>query len=71
MHRLGEDDVLVSKASFEAMRDLMYRIEAALQDVDIDLGSGADPEEYRVALWHLYQAAGDVRAFSFEPKAVG
>ncbi len=48
----------------------MYRIESALQDVDGDLRSGADPEEYRKALWHLYRAAGEVRTVSFEPKAL-
>jgi len=71
VHRLGDDDVLVSRTAFEAIRDLMYRIEAALQDVDEDLRSGANPDEYRKALWHLYQAAGEVRAVSFEPRAAG
>ena len=69
-HRLGTDEVLISRSSFEGMRDLIYRIEAALQDVDADLASGADPDEYRKALWHLYEAAADTRTFTFEPKAV-
>lgn len=70
-HKLSEDDVLVGRVSFEAVRDLLYRIEAALQDVDGDLRQGADPDEYRKALWHLYEAAAEVRTFTFEPKAVG
>lgn len=69
-HRLGDDEVLVARASFEGLRDFIYRIEAALQDVDADLASGADPEEYRRALWHLYEAAADARSIVFEPKAV-
>jgi hypothetical protein len=63
--------VLLTRQSFEHLRDLLYRIEAALQDVDADLTSGADPDEYRRALWHLYEAAADARSISFEPKAVG
>jgi hypothetical protein len=60
----------MSRSSFESLRDLIYRIEAALQDVDADLASGAEPEEYRRALWHLYEAAADARSLTFEPKAV-
>ncbi len=70
-HQLGSDEVLISRTSFEQLRDLIYRIEAALQDVDTDLASGANPDEYRRALWHLYEAAADTRSFSFEPRAVG
>jgi hypothetical protein len=60
----------MGREAFERVRDLLYRIEAALQDVDQDLAEGASPDEYRQALWHLYRAAGEVRSFSFEPKAV-
>ncbi len=67
----GPDDVLLSRHDFLAIRDLLFHIEAALQDVDQDLAAGADPEEYRKALWHLYEAAGGVRAVSFEPRAIG
>ena len=70
-HRLSPDDVLIARSSFEAVRDLLYRVEAALQDVDADLAAGAEPDEYRKALWHLYEAAADARAFAFEPRAVG
>jgi len=70
-HRLSEDDVLVSRHSFEQVRDVLYRIESALQDVDADLASGANPDEYRRALWHLYEAAADARVLAFEPKAIG
>lgn len=69
-HRLTADDVLISRAAFEQMRDLLYRIEAALQDVDADLAGDTPPEEYRQALWHLYQAAADARSFTLEPRAV-
>lgn len=70
-HGLGPDDILMSRGAFEALRDLLYRIEAALQDVDTDLAGGADSDEYRQALWHLYRTAAAVRTVSFEPRATG
>jgi hypothetical protein len=70
-HGLGPDDVLISRTAFQQLRDLLYRIDTALQDVDGDLASAGDEAEYRRALWHLYRTAADVRTFSFEPKAVG
>ncbi len=71
MHGLGPEDVLLSREVFQQVRDTLYQIEAALQDIDGDLAAGADPEEYRQALWHLYTAAGGVRTVGFEPKATG
>jgi len=70
-HQLGPEDVLLTRSGFEAIRDLLFRIEAALQDIDSDLAGGAEPDEYRQALWHLYEAAGSVRTISLEPRAVG
>ena len=61
----------MSRTAFEALRDLLYQIETALQDVDGDLAEGADSAEYRQALWHLYRTAAAVRTVSFEPRAVG
>jgi hypothetical protein len=69
-HRLGEDDVLLSRASFQELKDVVFAIEAALQDVDRDLASAESPSDYREALWHLYHAAADVRTASLEPRAV-
>ncbi|HSJ26944.1 MAG TPA: hypothetical protein VLB67_01960 [Acidimicrobiia bacterium] len=70
-HGLGPDDILLSREAFEQLRDLLYRIEAALQDIDGDLAGGADSAEYRQALWHLYRTAATVRTVSFEPRAIG
>lgn len=61
----------MARSTFEDLRDLLFRIEAALQDVDTDLADGADSDEYRRALWHLYRTAADVRTVTFEPRAVG
>lgn len=70
-HRLGDDDVLIGRRVYEGLRDALYQIEAALDDVDGDLRSGAGPEEHRAALWHLYRSAAAVRGLVLEPKAVG
>lgn len=68
---MTDDDVLLSRGSYQQLVDLLYLIEAALQDVDTDLSEGADSAEYRQALWHLYRTAAAVRTVSVEPKAVG
>ena len=63
--------MLLSRSGYVELRDLLYRIEAALQDIDGDIADGADSEAYRQALWHLYRTAAGVRAVSIEPRAVG
>ncbi|HVR32027.1 MAG TPA: hypothetical protein VMS74_04875 [Acidimicrobiia bacterium] len=68
---MGDDDILLARSSYEELRDLLYRIESALQDVDGDLADGADAAEYRQALWHLYRTAAGVRSVSMEPRAIG
>src|SRR5690606_32818205 len=55
----------------DAIRDLLYRIEAAMDDVDADLASDDSPDGTRQALWHLYRACAEVRTISLEPLAVG
>ena len=70
-HALGADQVLMAAARLEEIRDLIYRIEAALDDVDVDLGAEDSEAATRNALWHLYRACTDVRTVSLEPLAVG
>ncbi len=55
----------------DAIRDLLYRIEAAMDDVDHDLGSDDGPTGTRAALWHLYRACAEARTISLEPLALG
>jgi len=61
----------MKRETLQRISDVLYRIEAALQDVDLDLADGADPARYRSALWHLYEAAADARSVSLEPIAIG
>ncbi len=53
-----------------AIRDLLYRIEAAMDDVDADLADDSSADGTRQALWHLYRACAEVRAISLEPLGV-
>lgn len=61
----------MSRERLEVIRDLMYRIEAAMDDVDTDLGSDVSVDGTRQALWHLYRACAEVRTISLEPLALG
>lgn len=70
-HALRTDQVLMSTERMDAVRDLLYRIETAMDDVDTDLASDDTEGGTRLALWHLYQACAEVRTISLEPLAVG
>lgn len=60
----------MSTDRMDAIRDLIIRIEAAMDDVDSDLAEDDSPDGTRSALWHLYRACADVRTVSLEPLAV-
>ena len=70
-HGLGGDDVLMSRATLSELRDALYQLEAAMEDVDTDLAEADDPDGLRAALWHMYGAAANLRGVRIEPKAVG
>ena len=70
-HGLGADDVLMSRTNLVELRDALYQLEAAMEDVDTDLTEADDPGRHRSALWHLYGAAANLRGVRLEPKAVG
>jgi hypothetical protein len=55
----------------EGIRDLVYRIEAAMDDVDQDVAGDDSVAGARQALWHLYRSCADVRTISLEPLAMG
>jgi len=55
---LGEAELVIARAELEQLRDALYVLEAAVEDVDRDLAAaGDDPEEVRRALDWLLQAA--------------
>ncbi|MGH8927422.1 MAG: hypothetical protein ACRDWH_03660, partial [Acidimicrobiia bacterium] len=70
-HGLGPDDVLLSMSALSDLRDAIYQLEAAMEDVDNDLAVADSPGHHRAALWHLYGAAANLRGARLEPKAIG
>jgi hypothetical protein len=60
----------VDAAALETLRDRLYVVEAALDDVEADLRGRAPLEEYRRAFQHLYAAAAPLRNAAVEPVAV-
>ena len=76
--RLGEsrqllpDEVIVSRRAWDALRDALYRLEAAAEDVAVDLRSGSPTKvDYVQALAHLSEAARQLQDVSVEPVALG
>lgn len=61
----------MGRERIEAIRDLLYRIEAAMDDVNSDLTSETSTDGTRQALWHLYRSCAEVRSISLEPLALG
>ena len=54
---LSEAELIVTRAALDDLRDRLYVLEAAVEDVDRDLATaGEDPEEVRRALDWLLQA---------------
>jgi len=70
--RMGLDsgEALVDADALNRLRDRLYVLESALDDVEKDLRGRPEPEEYRRAFQHLYAAAGQLRDACVEPRAV-
>jgi hypothetical protein len=63
--------VIISRRSWEHLRDALYRLEAAAEDVAIDLGAGrATKQDYVQALAHLSAAVRDLQDIAVEPTAL-
>lgn len=68
---IGVDEVLISRRTWEHLRDALYRLEAASEDVAMDLLAGRPTKaEYVEALAHLSAAVGDLQDIAVEPIAV-
>ena len=67
---LGGGEALVSTEELDRLRDRLYVLEAALEDVERDLRGRPPAGEYRRAFQHLYAAAEPLRRSSLEPRAV-
>jgi len=68
---IGSDEVLISRRTWERLRDALYRLEAASEDVAMDLMSGRPTKsEYVAALGHLSAAVRDLQDVAVEPIAI-
>jgi len=67
---LSSGESVVDTGALEQLRDRLYVLEAALDDVEADLRGRAPDEEYRRAFRHLYAAAAPLRDGWVEPIAV-
>jgi hypothetical protein len=69
---LAPDEVIVSRRAWDALRDALYRLESAAEDVAVDLESGSPTKtDYVLALAHLSEAARQLQDVSVEPVAIG
>jgi hypothetical protein len=69
-HGLGDDDVIVSRERVEEWQSHLYCLQAALEDVDRDLGTSKDPKEVREALDWLLENCAPLRTFWVEPRTL-
>ena len=67
---LDGGDALVSARDLVALRDRLWELREALDDVERDLRGTPPIEEYRSAFQHLYAAAAQLRDGAPEPMAI-
>ena len=67
---LDSGEALVDAEALCGLRDRLYVLETALDDVEGDLRGKATAEEYKRAFQHLYAAAAQLRDCCVEPRAV-
>ena len=70
--RMGLDsgEALVDADALCVLRDRLYVLESALDDVEGDLKGRPSAEDYKRAFQHLYAAAAPLRGSCVEPSAV-
>ncbi len=59
------------REQFDAWRDRLYLLEAAIEDAEQDLGQAPTLREYTEAFQGLYAAARRTTSFRIEPRALG
>ncbi len=59
--------MVVTEGELQRLHDRLYRLEAAIEDVDADLSGRPGAGAYRRAFEHLYEAARDVAGLVVEP----
>jgi len=67
---LESGEALVNAEGLCRLRDRLYVLESALDDVEDDLRGKPGAEEYKRAFQHLYAAAAQLRDVCVEPRAI-
>ena len=68
---LSSGEVLLAIHDYERLRDAVYVLEAAMEDVATDLQGAPTKADYSAAIMHLRMAATEVVEASPEPTAIG
>lgn len=69
---LHPDEVLVTRRTWDRLRDALYRLQAASEDVAMDVLAGRPTkQEYVEAIAHLTAAVRDLQEVAVEPVALG
>lgn len=65
-------EVIITLPAWESLRDALYRLETAAEDIALDLVAGRPTKaDYVDALAHLSSAVRDLQNVAVEPTAVG
>jgi len=68
---ISTDEVLLSRRVWESLRDALFRLQSAAEDVAMDVMQGKPTKaEYVEALAHLTEAVRELQEVSVEPLAV-
>lgn len=68
-HGLGDDDLIVSRTALEELQSRLYCLQAAIEDVDRDLATSAEPADVAEAFAWLMENARPVAELWLEPRA--
>lgn len=66
---LDDGEILIERSKLDELRDRLYVLEAACEDVETDLGEDESLAGYRSAVEDLLQAARPLLRVRIEPKA--
>lgn len=68
---IAHDEVLVSRATWDSLRDALYRLQTAAEDVALDTAGGrATKRDYVEAVAHLTHAVSQLQEVAVEPVAI-
>ena len=68
---IAADEVLISRSVWDSLRDALYRLQSAAEDVAIDTAGGRTTRSgYIEAVAHLTAAVSELQEISVEPVAM-